>query len=196
MNAAMPNGRNAGGIKVVGVGDVGGKAVDRIAGEPLNELETIAVNTYDLALENLKTTSRRLSIGNGLGVGGNLMQGQRAAERSAKALAELLAGSTEVYVVAGMGGGTGSGAAPVVAQMAWEAGATVTAVVTRAFGFEGTLRASTAARGIALMEQRVHRLVVFNADRLLPFLAETPALDQAYALLSRALAWQVLSHMI
>jgi cell division protein FtsZ len=130
------------------------------------------------------------------GVGGNLLQGQRAAERCAGELAEVLAGSTEVYVVAGMGGGTGSGAAPVVAQMAWEAGATVTAVVTRPFSFEGTLRASTAARGIALMEQRVHRLVVFNADRLLPFLAENPALDQAYTLLAQALAWQVLVHLV
>jgi cell division protein FtsZ len=185
------------GIRIAGVGDAGGRAVDWIAAQGLGLVETLAVNSYATALE-VSRAGKRIQVGAGQGVGGDPTQGRRAAEAAKEAFQEALKGSTQVYLVAGLGGGTGSGVTPVVAHVAWQAGASVTAVVARPFAFEGQGRLSAAASAIAMLEQRTHELHVVNADRLLPFLpeSEAPDLQRAYELLARALAWQVLSRLV
>ena len=145
------------GIRIVGVGDAGGRAVDWIAAQGLALVETLAINTYASALE-VSRAGTRIQVGEGQGVGGDPTQGRLAAEACARDFHEALKGSSQVYLVAGLGGGTGSGVTPVVAHAAWQAGASVMAVVARPFAFEGQQRASAAASAIAMLEQRTHRL--------------------------------------
>jgi cell division protein FtsZ len=185
------------GIRIVGVGDAGGRAIDWIAAQGLALVETLAINTYASALE-VSRAGTRIQVGSGQGVGGDPTQGRLAAEASAREFHEALKGSSQVYLVAGLGGGTGSGVTPVVAHAAWQAGASVMAVVARPFSFEGQQRSSAAASAIAMLEQRTHGLHVVTADRLLPFLPDSkaPDLQRAYELLARALAWQVLSRLV
>ena len=185
------------GIRIVGVGDAGGRAVDWIAAQGLALVETLAINTYASALE-VSRAGTRIQVGEGQGVGGDPIQGRLAAEAAARDFHEALKGSSQVYLVAGLGGGTGSGVTPVVAHTAWQAGASVMAVVARPFAFEGQQRASAAASAIAMLEQRTHRLQVVIADGLLPYLpdSEAPDLQRAYELLARALAWQVLARLV
>lgn len=130
-------------IKVIGVGGGGCNAVNRMIDEGLSGIEFIAVNTDAQALM-LSKAPTRVRVGDkttrGLGAGGNPEQGRKAAEESAEELYEVLKGSDMVFVTAGLGGGTGTGAAPVVAQIAKEVGAITIGVVTRPFSFEGGRR--------------------------------------------------------
>src|SRR4030066_1646777 len=154
-------------IKVVGVGGGGCNAVERMIKEGLQGVEFIAINTDAQALQ-LSSAPKRVRIGEkltrGLGSGGNPEQGRKAAEESAEDLYEVLKGSDMVFVTAGMGGGTGTGAAPIVAQIAKEVGALTIGVVTRPFTFEGARRAASAEAGIAKLKEQVDTLIVIPND--------------------------------
>lgn len=157
-------------IKVVGVGGGGCNAVNRMISEGVQGIEFITVNTDAQALINSKADIR-IRIGdkttNGLGAGGNPEIGRKSAEESSEELAQALKGSDMVFVTAGMGGGTGTGAAPLICQFAKEAHALTIGVVTRPFTFEGTKRLQAAEQGIARMKEHADTLIVIPNDRLL-----------------------------
>lgn len=172
-------------IKVVGVGGGGCNAVNRMIAEGLQGIEFIAINTDAQAL--LKSQAEtRVRIGDkstrGLGAGGDPKIGQAAAEESAEELYEVLKGSDMVFVTAGLGGGTGTGAAPVVAQIAKEIGALTIGVVTRPFTFEGAHRAKSAEQGAMGLKQHADTLIVIPNDRLLQIVTKNVTLNDAFRL--------------
>jgi len=156
-------------IKVVGVGGGGSNAVSRMFREPIPGVEYYVVNT-DLQALSRSEVPNRVPIGEkltrGLGVGGNPDLGRQAAEESRDDLAEALQGADMVFLAAGMGGGTGTGALPVVAEIAKEQGALVVAVVTRPFSFEGPKRRRIAEDGIHRLKDKVDALITIPNDRL------------------------------
>ncbi len=170
-------------IKVVGVGGGGCNAVNRMITEGLGGIEFIAVNTDAQALL-LSDAPVRVRIGDkltrGLGSGGDPEVGRKAAEESADELYEVLKGSDMVFVTAGIGGGTGTGAAPVVAQIAREIGALTIGVGTRPFTFEGTRRGQSAEGGIARLKEQVDTLIVIPNDRLLQVVETRSSLSSAF----------------
>ena len=157
-------------IKVVGVGGGGSNAVNRMVEQRIAGIEFIAVNTDAQALAHANAPVR-VRIGDrltkGLGVGGDPTRGARAAEESRDELYEVLRGAEMVFVTAGMGGGTGTGAAPIVAGVARELGALTVGVVTKPFSFEGAKRMRQAEAGIAEIQDKVDTLIVIPNDRLL-----------------------------
>ncbi|ULT54737.1 cell division protein FtsZ [Neobacillus drentensis] len=168
-------------IKVIGVGGGGNNAVNRMIEDGIQGVEFIAVNTDAQAL-NLSKAEIKMQIGatltRGLGAGANPEVGRRAVEESRKQLQEVLDGADMVFVTAGMGGGTGTGAAPAIAEIARELGALTIGVVTRPFGFEGKKRAVNAASGIELMREAVDTLIIIPNDRLLQIVdKKTPMLE-------------------
>ncbi|MCA1029985.1 cell division protein FtsZ [Bacillus timonensis] len=168
-------------IKVIGVGGGGNNAVNRMIEHGVQGVEFIAVNTDAQAL-NLSKAEVKMQIGGkltrGLGAGANPEVGKKAAEESKEQLEEALRGADMVFVTAGMGGGTGTGAAPVIAQIARDLGALTVGVVTRPFTFEGRKRATQAAGGIASMKEAVDTLIVIPNDRLLEIVDKnTPMLE-------------------
>lgn len=168
-------------IKVIGVGGGGNNAVNRMIEHGVQGVEFIAVNTDAQAL-NLSKAPVKLQIGakltRGLGAGANPEVGKKAAEESKEQIEEALKGADMVFVTAGMGGGTGTGAAPVIAQIARDLGALTVGVVTRPFTFEGRKRAMQAANGIAAMKEAVDTLIVIPNDRLLEIVDKnTPMLE-------------------
>ncbi len=169
-------------IKVIGVGGGGSNAVNRMIEEGLTGIEFIAVNTDAQALL-LANAPRRVRIGDkltrGLGAGGNPEKGAKAAEESQEELYEVLRGSDMVFITAGMGGGTGTGAAPVVAQIARELGSLTIGVVTRPFTFEGAKRTGTAEAGITKLKEQVDTLIVIPNDRLLQIVDKRASLNDA-----------------
>lgn len=170
-------------IKVVGVGGGGCNAVNRMIAEGLQGIEFIAINTDAQAL--LKSQAQyRVRIGDkatrGLGAGGDPKIGKAAAEESAEDLYEVLKGSDMVFVTAGMGGGTGTGAAPVVAQIAKEIGALTIGVVTRPFNFEGPHRSRSAEEGINALKAHADTLIVIPNDRLLQIATKNIGLNDAF----------------
>ena len=172
-------------IKVVGVGGGGCNAVNRMIAEGLQGIEFIAINTDAQAL--LKSQAQtRVRIGDkatrGLGAGGDPKIGKAAAEESAEDLYEVLKGADMVFVTAGMGGGTGTGAAPVVAQIAKEIGALTIGVVTRPFGFEGSHRAKSAEQGSMALKEHADTLIVIPNDRLLQIVTKNIGLNDAFRL--------------
>jgi len=163
---------------VVGVGGGGGNAVDRMYDTRVNGVELVVVNTDAQVLDVVKA-QRTLQIGrkltNGLGAGGNPEVGRMAAEESREEILDMLAGIDMVFITAGMGGGTGTGAAPVIAALAKEAGILTTGIVTRPFSFEGLARAEKAESGIARLSQAVDALICISNDKLLKVApADTP----------------------
>ena len=169
-------------IKVVGVGGGGSNAVNRMIEEGLGGVEFIAINTDAQALL-LSNAPRRIRIGDkltrGLGAGGNPDKGLKAAEESQEELYESMRGSDMVFITAGMGGGTGTGAAPVVAQIAKELGALSIGVVTRPFTFEGAKRTTAAESGIGKLKEFVDTLIVIPNDRLLQIVDKRASLNDA-----------------
>ncbi len=157
-------------IKVIGVGGGGSNAVNRMIEEGLAGIEFVAVNTDAQALL-LSDAQTRVRIGDkltrGLGAGGIADVGCKAAEESRDDLHSVLVGSDMVFITAGLGGGTGTGAAPIIAQISKEVGALTIGVVTRPFTFEGGPRAKTATDGIACLKEHVDTLIVIPNDRLL-----------------------------
>jgi len=168
-------------IKVIGVGGGGNNAVNRMIEHGVQGVEFIAVNTDAQAL-NLSKAEIKMQIGSkltrGLGAGANPEVGKKAAEESREQIEEALRGADMVFVTAGMGGGTGTGAAPVIAQISKDLGALTVGVVTRPFTFEGRKRAMQAAGGISSMKESVDTLIVIPNDRLLEIVDKnTPMLE-------------------
>src|SRR5919199_6686183 len=147
-----PDGLPQASIKVIGVGGGGTNAVNRMIRGQVQDVDFIAVNTDSQALQQAQAPTR-IHIGEkltrGLGAGGNPSIGQKAAEESTEDLYEALRDSDMVFITAGMGGGTGTGAAPVVAQIAQDVGALTVGVVTKPFSFEGSRRRASAEEGVA-----------------------------------------------
>ncbi len=170
-------------IKVIGVGGGGQNAVNRMIEEEIQGVEFISVNTDAQALM-LANAPQRLRIGDkltkGLGSGGNPEVGQRAAEESRDELMELIKGADMIFIAAGMGGGTGSGAAPVIAAIAREMGALTIGVVTKPFTFEGSQRRRTAEGAIEQMVKNVDTLITIPNDRLLAIVDKKAGLNQAF----------------
>jgi len=170
-------------IKVIGVGGGGCNAVNRMIEEGLQGIEFITVNTDAQALL-LSKAPTRVRIGDkstrGLGAGGNPESGRKAAEESAEELYEVLKGSDMVFVTAGLGGGTGTGAAPIIAQIAKEVGALTIGVVTRPFTFEGSRRAQSAENGISKLKEHADTLIVIPNDRLLQIVDKRASLQDAF----------------
>ena len=172
-------------IKVVGVGGGGGNAVNRMINEGLGGVEFIAVNTDNQALM-LSKAETRVRIGDkltrGLGAGGNPEIGRKAAEESSEDLLEVLRGSDMIFVACGMGGGTGTGASPVIAQIAKELGALTIGVVTCPFTFEGSRRSQLAKTGIETLKSQVDTLIVIPNDRLLQVGDKRSTLQQSFSM--------------
>lgn len=168
-------------IKVIGVGGGGSNAVNRMIEHGVQGVEFIAVNTDSQAL-NLSKADVKMQIGakltRGLGAGANPEVGRKAAEESKEQIQEALQGADMVFVTAGMGGGTGTGAAPVIAQVAKELGALTVGIVTRPFSFEGRKRQTQALAGTDALKGSVDTLIVIPNDRLLEIVDKnTPMLE-------------------
>lgn len=171
------------GIKVVGVGGGGNNAVNRMIKAGLQGVEFIGVNT-DLQALHLCQAEGKLQIGakltKGLGAGANPEIGKKAAEESRDEIMSAIQNADMVFVTAGMGGGTGTGAAPVVAELAKQAGALTVGVVTRPFSFEGRKRADQAEKGIADLRSKVDTLIVIPNDRLLQVADKQTSITEAF----------------
>ena len=170
-------------IKVVGVGGGGSNAVNRMIDAGLQGVEFIAVNTDAQALV-LSNAPRRVRIGDkltkGLGSGGDPEVGCKAAEESSDELYEVLKGSDMVFLTAGIGGGTGTGASPAIGRIAKEVGALTIGVVTKPFSFEGKRRQEVAEAGIKELKEQVDTLIVIPNDRLLEIVDKKASMQQAF----------------
>ena len=170
-------------IIVVGVGGGGSNAVNRMIENDVQGVEFVVVNTDAQAL-NLAIADRKFQIGRdltrGLGAGGNPEVGQHAAEENLSELKELVKGADMVFITCGMGGGTGTGAAPVIAKAAKESGALTVGIITRPFTFEGKRRTDFALRGIAELKANVDTLISVPNDRLLQIVDRTTPMLEAF----------------
>ncbi len=171
-------------IKVVGVGGGGSNAVNRMIAEGLRGVDFIAVNTDAQALL-MSDAPQRIRIGDkltrGLGAGGNPEVGYKAAEESSDDLEETIRGSDMVFVTCGMGGGTGTGAASIIAETAKSTGALTIGVVTRPFSFEGSRRQNLALEGIEALKEKVDTLIVIPNDRLLEIVDKKVSMTEAFS---------------
>ena len=177
-------------IKVIGVGGAGGNAVNTMIEAKVPGVEFIAANTDVQALErNAAPICLQLGrqVTRGLGAGANPERGREAALESVNEIGELLEGADMVFVTAGMGGGTGTGAAPIIAQVARECGALTVGVVTKPFGFEGRRRMKFAEMGIERLEQAVDTLITIPNDRLLHVTSANTSLMEAFCLADEVL---------
>ncbi len=170
-------------IKVIGVGGGGNNAVNRMIAAGLKGVEFIGINTDAQALQ-MSRAAEKIQIGikltKGLGAGANPEIGHSAAEESRDEIAKVLLGADMVFVAAGMGGGTGTGAAPVVAEIAREVGSLTVGVVTRPFSFEGRKRAMQAERGILELRDKVDTLITIPNDRLLQIVDKHTTIQEAF----------------
>jgi len=177
-------------LKVVGVGGAGGNAVNRMVTSGFNGVDFIALNT-DLQVLKDSTAQQRLQIGakltRGLGSGGDRVIGAQAADESRDIIREALQGADMVFLTAGMGGGTGTGASPIVAQIARETGALTVGIVTRPFFFEGDQRVAQAEAGIEELKRDVDTLLVIPNDKLLAITQEDTTLLDAFSLADEVL---------
>ena len=170
-------------ILVIGVGGGGGNAVNTMIAGNLDGVEFVAANTDLQALQaNMAPTKIQLGdhLTKGLGAGANPEVGRKSAEESVQLIAETIAGADMVFVTAGMGGGTGTGAAPVIAQIARESGALTVGVVTKPFGFEGKRRGRQAGDGITRLEEAVDTLIVIPNNRLLEVVGANTSMIEAF----------------
>jgi cell division protein FtsZ len=168
-------------IKVIGVGGGGGNAVDHMIAQGVQGVEFICANTDAQALNRSKA-DQLLQLGStGLGAGAKPEMGKSAAEEAESRIRESIAGANMLFITAGMGGGTGTGAAPVIARVAKEMGILTVGVVTKPFEFEGGRRAKAADAGLAELEANVDSLIVVLNDKLLDVLGDDVTQDQAFA---------------
>lgn len=176
---------NLAGIKVVGVGGAGCNAVSRMIQEGLRGVQFIAINTDAQSLF-LCDADERIHIGSsvtkGLGAGSNPEVGRRAVEENSEEVLKALEGADMVFITAGMGGGTGTGASPVVAELARSAGALTVAVVTKPFVFEGRRRMKLAEEGITQLKSKVDTIITIPNDRLLKIITEKESISDAFRL--------------
>src|SRR5215204_1626219 len=181
-------------IVVIGVGGGGSNAVNRMIQAGVRGVEFVSVNTDAQALARSESPVR-LRIGEkltrGLGAGGQPSMGARAAEESAEMVQEVCRGADMVFIAAGMGGGTGTGASPVIASLAQECGALVVGVVTKPFTFEGARRRSSADDGIQKLKSRVNTLITIPNDRLLQIIDKKTSLEQAFSVVDVALRQRI-----
>lgn len=177
-------------IKVVGVGGAGGNALQRMARSGIDGVDLLALNTDVQALRRLKKV-HSFAIGpettGGVGSGGRPETGRRAIKESREQVSQLLERTDMVFIAAGMGGGTGSGAAPVAAEIAKRQGALTVGVVTMPFSFEGSQRRDTARSELLRLQQKVDTLIVVENDRLLPSVDNRLSLEKAFQLADDAL---------
>ncbi len=170
-------------IKVIGVGGAGGNAINRMVNSGVDGIEFVAVNTDAQALMTSEATIA-VRIGDkltkGLGAGGRPEVGERAAEESAESLAEVMKDCDMIFIAAGMGGGTGTGASPTIARLAKAAGALTVAVVTKPFDFEGGRRRRAAEEGIALLKETVDALITIPNERLLHMVDPKTTVTEAF----------------
>ena len=172
-------------IKVIGVGGGGSNAVNRMLEAGVQGVDFITVNTDAQALVHSRSpVSLRIGdkLTKGLGAGGNPNIGAKAAEESSESLFDALRGSDMIFVAAGMGGGTGTGASPIIAQIAKEVGALTVGVVTKPFGFEGAQRSRVAEEGIARLKEHVDTLITIPNQRLLQMVEKNTPLIETFRL--------------
>jgi cell division protein FtsZ len=168
-------------IKVIGVGGSGGNALNRMSRAKIDRVELVAINTDFQDLKKIKA-DHKIQIGEkttrGLGTGMDSLLGKKAALETKEKIEKVLAGSDMVFITCGMGGGTGTGASPVIAELAKKAGILTVGIVTSPFSFEGIQRAKNAQRGISELKNKVDSLVVISNDNLLSLIdKETSLLD-------------------
>lgn len=172
-------------IKVIGLGGGGCNAITRMVQEEIRGVEFIAMNTDAQALA-ITEAPTRIQLGEkltkGLGVGGDYVLGQKSAEENRDEIKEIVTGSDMVFITCGMGGGTGTGAAPTVAEVAKHSGALTIAVVTKPFAFEGSRRCQVADEGIKNLLSKVDTLIIIPNDRLLSLCDEKTGVDNAFKL--------------
>src|SRR5436190_1317656 len=169
-------------IKVVGVGGCGGNAVDHMIAQGVQGVEFVVANTDAQALKR-NQAKIQIQLGSnvtkGLGAGANPEIGRQAAMEDRERIAELITGADMLFITAGMGGGTGTGAAPIVAEVAKELGILTVAVVTKPFGFEGK-RMKVALQGIEALGQHVDSLIIVPNEKLMEVLGDDVGYDEAY----------------
>ncbi|NLN48374.1 MAG: cell division protein FtsZ [Clostridiales bacterium] len=170
-------------IKVIGIGGAGNNAVNRMIAAGLKGIEFYSINT-DLQALSMSQTANKIQIGEkltkGLGAGANPEIGKKAAEESIEEIKKILEGADMVFVTAGMGGGTGTGAAPIVAQISKDLGILTVGVVTRPFGFEGKIRKMQAEKGLLDLREKVDTLVTIPNDRLLQIVDKKASIVDAF----------------
>ena len=170
-------------IKVIGVGGGGSNAVNRMIDSGLQGVDFLVANTETQALDNSKADIK-IQLGEkltkGLGAGANPQVGEEAAQESREEITKALQGSDMVFVTAGMGGGTGTGAAPIVAECAREMGALTVGVVTKPFTFEGKRRKNQADKGIEMLTSKVDTIIVIPNDKLLQVVDKKTPLNEAF----------------
>jgi len=171
-------------IKVIGVGGAGGNAVIHMINHEIQGADFICANTDSQALDRaIGSTILKLgdNVTRGLGAGADPKVGRAAAERDRAAIEELLEGADMIFITAGMGGGTGTGAAPVIAEIAKEIGALTVAVVTKPFNFEGHKRKAAAEQGIAELVEEVDSLITIPNQKLMDILGRKTSMEEAFA---------------
>jgi len=177
-------------IKVIGLGGAGCNAVTRMVREQIPGVEFIAMNT-DARHLAVTEAAVRIQLGeritHGLGAGGDHILGRRAAEESRDEIKQAVTGADMVFITAGMGGGTGTGSAPLAAEVARQSGALTLAVVTKPFGFEGTHRSQVAEEGIGSLLDKVDTLIIVSNDRLLYLCDHKTSLDNAFRMADEVL---------
>src|SRR3989338_5852921 len=177
-------------IKVVGTGGAGCNAITRMVREQIRGVEFIAMNTDAQALA-ITEAAVRIQLGEritrGLGAGGDHLMGRKAAEESRDEIKQCMAGADMVFITAGMGGGTGTGSIPMVAEVAKQSGALTIAIVTKPFTFEGTHRSRTADEGIMDLIEKVDTLVIIPNDRLLELCDQKTGVDTAFKMADECL---------
>jgi cell division protein FtsZ len=177
-------------IKVIGIGGGGGNAVSRMAADFPRGVEFVAINTDHQDLDHCEVR-KKIYIGKnltkGLGAGMNPDLGRQAAEENRSEIAEALAGADLVFIAAGMGGGTGTGAGPIVAEVAKQSGALTIAVVTRPFVFEGTQRERIAQEGVGHMKEKVDALIVVPNDRIFSIIDKDTSIKKAFEAIDEVL---------
>lgn len=170
-------------LKVVGVGGAGNNAVNRMVEDKINNVEFIAINTESKMLQ-LSKADRTIQIGKettkGLSTGGNIEAGEKAAKENAEEIRRALEGADMLFITAGMGGGTGTGAAPVVAEIAKSLGILTIGIVTKPFIFEGIRRMNQAKKGIELIKKYVDALIVISNDQLLKTIDKKSTMIEAF----------------
>ncbi len=170
-------------IKVVGIGGAGNNTIDRMIKTGVQGIDFIAVNTDVQALER-SAARKRVQIGHrmtrGLGTGGDARIGERAAETASDALAEAMIGADMVFLTAGLGGGTGTGAAPIVADIAGRSGALTVGIVTLPFSFEGSRRRKLALEGLERLRPLLDSVIVISNDRLLQVAPQTTGIHESF----------------
>lgn len=180
-------------IVVIGVGGAGNNAVNRMIDDNISSVEFYVANTDRQALSRSKATNRLVlgeEITNGLGAGGEPDVGRAAAEASVDQIREIVKGANLVFIAAGMGGGTGTGAAPIIAQIAKDEGALTVAIVTRPFTFEGKKRIANSVEGLNALKEAVDAIIIVSNDKLL-MVSGTQPISDAFAESDRVLAQSV-----